>query len=319
MHIFLTGKKQVGKTTLIRRALEQTPGLRVTGFRTATVADIPGAVGSVYILPPTGSAAEFGDGARIKIRWGEGRGAEEFPEIFENRGLALLEDVAEGDLILMDEIGKTEAAAPNFCANVEELLDGEVPILGVVRQEGETPLQRRIRIHPNVRLILVNENNRDALLSELTRLIKENTGGKTMKLSARNQLPGTVTKIAEGAVNGIVTIDVNGTPVSATISMNAIRELGLEPGKKAYAVIKATEVMVGKGEHLPLSARNQFPGTVVNVEKGAVNSIVKLKVLVDQTMSATISNNAVAELDLKSGDPALAVVKATSVMVGVDD
>ena len=51
-----------------------------------------------------------------------------------------------------------------------------------------------------------------------------------MKLSARNQLPGQVVKIAEGAVNGIVTIDVNGTPVSATISMNAIHELGLEPG-----------------------------------------------------------------------------------------
>jgi len=66
-----------------------------------------------------------------------------------------------------------------------------------------------------------------------------------MKLSARNQFSGTVTKVTEGAVNGIVTIDVNGTPVSATISMNAIRELGLAPGKKAYAVIKATEVMVG--------------------------------------------------------------------------
>ncbi|UTC47921.1 TOBE domain-containing protein [Treponema vincentii] len=35
-----------------------------------------------------------------------------------------------------------------------------------------------------------------------------------MKLSARNQFPGTVTKVAEGAVNGIVTIDVNGTSVS---------------------------------------------------------------------------------------------------------
>ena len=66
-----------------------------------------------------------------------------------------------------------------------------------------------------------------------------------MKLSARNQFPGTVTKVAEGAVNGIVTIDVNGTPVSATISMNAIRELGLKEGEAALAVIKATSVMVG--------------------------------------------------------------------------
>lgn len=139
-----------------------------------------------------------------------------------------------------------------------------------------------------------------------------------MKLSARNQLAGTVTKIAEGAVNGIVTIDVNGTPVSATISMNAIRELGLEPGKKAYAVIKATEVMVGLGEHLTLSARNQFPGKVVSVTKGAVNSIVAIEALGGNRLSATISNNAVEELGLCEGKEALAVIKATSVMVGVD-
>jgi len=139
-----------------------------------------------------------------------------------------------------------------------------------------------------------------------------------MKLSARNQFAGTVAKVNEGAVNGIVTIDVNGTPVSATISMAAIKELGLEPGKKAYAVIKATEVMVGLGEHLTLSARNQFPGTVVSVEKGAVNSIVKLSVLGGSTMSATISNAAVEELGLAEGVKALAVVKATSVMVGID-
>ena len=139
-----------------------------------------------------------------------------------------------------------------------------------------------------------------------------------MKLSARNQLAGTVTKIAEGAVNGIVTIDVNGTPVSATISMNAIRELGLEPGKKAYAVIKATEVMVGLGEHLTLSARNQFPGKVISVTKGAVNSIVAIEALGGNRLSATISNNAVEELGLCEGKEALAVIKATSVMVGVD-
>ncbi len=100
--------------------------------------------------------------------------------------------------------------------------------------------------------------------------------------------------------------------------MNAIKELGLEPGKKAYAVVKATEVMVGKGGKLPLSARNQFPGKVVSVDKGAVNSIVKINALGGNVISATISNAAVEELALKEGDDALAVIKATSVMVGVD-
>ena len=67
-----------------------------------------------------------------------------------------------------------------------------------------------------------------------------------MKLSARNQFKGKVFDIQEGAVNGIVKIDIGGGNVmSATISMNAIKELGLEVGKEAYAVVKATSVMVG--------------------------------------------------------------------------
>ena len=139
-----------------------------------------------------------------------------------------------------------------------------------------------------------------------------------MKLSARNQFEGKIASVTEGAVNGIVIVDVNGTPVSATISISAIKELGLEAGKKAYAVIKATEVMVGKGAKLPLSARNQFPGKVIGIDKGAVNSIVRLDVLGGNTVAATISNNAVEELGLKEGDEALAVIKSTSVMVGVD-
>ena len=66
-----------------------------------------------------------------------------------------------------------------------------------------------------------------------------------MKISARNQFKGTILSIDEGAVNGIVKIDIGGGNVmSSTISMNAIKELGLEVGKEAYAVVKATSVMV---------------------------------------------------------------------------
>lgn len=66
-----------------------------------------------------------------------------------------------------------------------------------------------------------------------------------MRLSARNQLSGTVVGIDEGAVNGIVKIDIGGgNVVTATISIASIKELGLEVGKPAIAVIKATSVMV---------------------------------------------------------------------------
>jgi len=133
-------------------------------------------------------------------------------------------------------------------------------------------------------------------------------------LSARNQFAGKVTAVAEGAVNGIVTLDVNGVAVKSTISMEAIKALGIEAGKEATAFVKATEVLVATGD-LKLSARNQFAGKVVSVEKGAVNSIVKIDATVGG-ITATISNAAVEELGLAEGKDAVAVIKATEVMLG---
>ena len=139
-----------------------------------------------------------------------------------------------------------------------------------------------------------------------------------MKLGARNQFAGTITKVTEGIVNGIVNIDVNGVILSSNISMASIRELGLKEGMKAYAVVKGTEVMVGVGEHFALSARNQIPGTVLSVEKGAVNSVVRISAMGDNVVTSLISIASVEELGLKEGMKVLAVIKDTSVMVGID-
>lgn len=66
-----------------------------------------------------------------------------------------------------------------------------------------------------------------------------------MKLSARNQFKGKVVEIKEGAVNGIVKIDIGGgNIITSTITMDSIRELQLKVGSDAYAVIKATSVMI---------------------------------------------------------------------------
>lgn len=66
-----------------------------------------------------------------------------------------------------------------------------------------------------------------------------------MRLSARNQLKGTVVEVQEGAVNGIVILDIGGgNQIVSTISMDSIKSLGLKPGVGAYDVIKATSVMV---------------------------------------------------------------------------
>jgi molybdopterin-binding protein len=67
-----------------------------------------------------------------------------------------------------------------------------------------------------------------------------------MKLSARNTLPGTVKSIEQGAVNAEVTIELApGLTVVSIITLDAVKSLNLKVGGKAYAVIKASSVMVG--------------------------------------------------------------------------
>ena len=68
-----------------------------------------------------------------------------------------------------------------------------------------------------------------------------------------------------------------------------------------------------------ISARNQLSGTVVSIEKGAVNGVVKIEVAPGVIITSSITNTAIEELELAEGKQAVAVVKASSVMVGLQD
>ncbi|HKG77319.1 MAG TPA: molybdopterin-binding protein [Beijerinckiaceae bacterium] len=65
-----------------------------------------------------------------------------------------------------------------------------------------------------------------------------------MKISARNQLKGKVVEVIKGQTTAHVRLDVNGTIVTAAITNEAVDELGLKAGQDAYAVVKASDVMV---------------------------------------------------------------------------
>lgn len=66
-----------------------------------------------------------------------------------------------------------------------------------------------------------------------------------MKLSARNQIPATITAINAGEAIANVELDANGVRLVASITVEAVRELSLKPGMAVSAVIKASDVLVG--------------------------------------------------------------------------
>jgi molybdopterin-binding protein len=69
-----------------------------------------------------------------------------------------------------------------------------------------------------------------------------------MKLSARNQLAGTVTSVNEGAAIANVEIDVGGQRLVASITVEAARELGLREGAQVTAIVKASDVILATAD-----------------------------------------------------------------------
>ncbi|RYE80203.1 MAG: transporter [Hyphomicrobiales bacterium] len=65
-----------------------------------------------------------------------------------------------------------------------------------------------------------------------------------MKISARNQLKGTIVEIVKGATTAHVKLDVGGAIVTSAITNAAVDELKLTVGQQAYAVVKASDVMI---------------------------------------------------------------------------
>jgi molybdopterin-binding protein len=66
-----------------------------------------------------------------------------------------------------------------------------------------------------------------------------------MKLSARNQIKGTIKTVTKGQTTAHVEIDVGGTLLTASITNEAVDALKLKIGQEAYAVVKASDVMIG--------------------------------------------------------------------------
>lgn len=141
----------------------------------------------------------------------------------------------------------------------------------------------------------------------------------SMKVSARNAFNGTVASISKGAVNAEVTLALKGdTTITAVVTNGAIDNLGLKEGMAAYAIVKASSVVIGTDlAGAKLSTRNLLTGSIAKLVEGPVSCEVDLELPGGNTISAVITDGSAKRLGLKVGGSATALFKASSVILGV--
>ena len=134
-----------------------------------------------------------------------------------------------------------------------------------------------------------------------------------MSLSIRNQIPGTVTAITPGEVMATVKVRLTGgQDITAAITLESAKELGLAAGTAVRALVKSTEVSLATAPVEGLSIRNQLPGTVTEVTTGGAMASVKVAVDGGELTSA-ITRDAVRDLALTTGTPVVALIKSTEI------
>ncbi|MFD6284658.1 molybdopterin-binding protein [Streptomyces sp. NPDC060205] len=132
-------------------------------------------------------------------------------------------------------------------------------------------------------------------------------------LSIRNQIPGTVTSVTTGEAMATVKVRLDGGQVlTAAVTLESVKDLGITEGSAVRALVKATEVAVATGPVEGLSIRNQLPGTVTDVTTGGAMASVRITVDGGE-LTAAITTDAVTDLGLATGSSVVALMKSTEV------
>jgi len=142
----------------------------------------------------------------------------------------------------------------------------------------------------------------------------------TMKLSARNIFMGKIIKIARGEVKSEVTLALHGGDrINAMITNESVVSLGLYEGAYAYAIVKASSVIIAPGQQeIKVGISNKLPGKIVHFTEGAVSTDLDVELSGGNTISVVIPNECSKSLELKVGDQVCAMFNAASVILGTD-
>lgn len=167
-HIFLTGARQVGKSTILRELMKRR-GLDCAGFETQ-----PFYIGDErrgFTLHGRVDMPPYENDCIVCVRVGERRSVPVLP-VFEENGVDILKRSLESESpwLLMDELGRLEREAARFCAQVLACLDSGKRVLGVL-QACDAPLVCAVRAREDVSVIEVTPENREEVLDRLCRAL----------------------------------------------------------------------------------------------------------------------------------------------------
>lgn len=154
-HLFLTGEKHIGKSTLLRKVLADYEGT-VDGFLTIRTKEYLGDHYSVHMC----HLKENETPNEQNLLFLCGKADKNATDIFNRLGCNVLFKCSDCSLIIMDELGPHEADAVQFCEMVLQLLDGSTPILGILQQPAESSWPEIVN-HPKVEVIALSKDNRE--------------------------------------------------------------------------------------------------------------------------------------------------------------
>ena len=182
--------------------------------------------------------------------------------------------------------------------------------------EGKQIVAQFNTIQKELRCCLDNLQDKFGNIASLSKFLLRNS----IKVSARNTFLGSVIDIIKGTISTKVILQLRGGARLTSIITNCDAErLELAIGMDAYAIVKASSIIIGTDLiDSSISASNNFNGTVARVIKGVVNAEVDVKIDDNTIISATITHNSAMELGLKEGDHACVLFKASSVILGVN-
>ena len=171
-HLFLTGKRGIGKSTIISWVISQI-SVKISGFKTVYIPELNGDSNLYLLDADNGLNMCIGDYNKIAHKSPKTK-IEIYPDKFISVGIPLLQKSLNSKLIIMDELGWIESSCTEFQNSVLSILNNDVPVIGVIR-DTHTPFLDTIRGHPNVSILNVTTQNREYLREKVLQHIQDNT------------------------------------------------------------------------------------------------------------------------------------------------